>query len=105
MSSIGKEHALQLIGGRHAAISAFKNTSANSMEVNTWKQTTGLYLEKVFGSDSKSAKAFEKIAFWPLARSDGMDVVYWDQLKFNLTTSLTCFLSPRRGLLMRVFWV
>ena len=31
------------------------------MEFKTWKQMTSLYVEKVFGGDSKNAKAFEEL--------------------------------------------
>jgi predicted nucleotide-binding protein len=83
MSSISKQQALKLIGEQLTAISALRNSSASSMEFKTWRQMTSLYVEKVFGNDSKNAKAFEEITFWPIAWSSGMDEAYWDHRCLN----------------------
>jgi hypothetical protein len=61
MNAIGKEKALKLIRQQLKAIPALRNQSAASMEFKTWKQMTSLYVEKVFGGDSKNAKAFEEL--------------------------------------------
>jgi predicted nucleotide-binding protein len=83
MNKIAKEKALKLIGEQLGQIPALRNQSADSMFFKTWKQTTGLYVEKVFGSDSKNAKVFEKLTFWPIAWSDGMDENYWNRRCFD----------------------
>jgi predicted nucleotide-binding protein len=73
MKAIDKGKALKLIGQQLEAIPALRNQSADSMEFKTWKQTTSLYVEKVFGNDSKNAKLFEELSFWPSVWYSGMD--------------------------------
>ena len=78
-----KEKSLKLISQQLEQIQALRSQSADSMEFKTWKQMTSLYIEKVFGSDSKNAKAFEELVFWPMAWTDGMDEGYWNPRCFN----------------------
>ncbi len=53
------------------------------MEFKNWKQMTSLYVEKIFGENSKNAKAFLKINFFPIAWAGGMDESYWYPRCFN----------------------
>ena len=79
MNAVGKEKALKLIGQQLKAIPALRNQSAGSTEFKTWEQTTSLYVEKIFGSDSKNIKAFNKITFRTFVWEDGMDGTGADQ--------------------------
>ena len=43
------------------------------MDFKTWKQMTSLYVEKVFGNDSRNVKSFDELSFWPSVWYSGMD--------------------------------
>jgi predicted nucleotide-binding protein len=83
IKAIGKEKALKLIGQQLEAMPVLRKQSADSMEFKTWKQTTGLYVEKVFGNDSRNAKIFEELSFWPSVWYSGMDEVKSNRESFE----------------------
>ena len=83
MSKVFKADAIKLIGEQLAQIGTLRRLAADTMEFKTWKQTTSLYIEKIFGSESKNLKSFEKIHFVPIAWAEGMDESYWYPRCFN----------------------
>ena len=83
MKPIGKEQALKLLNGQLEAINDLRGLTGESLAFKNWKQTTSLYIEKAFGEESKNAKAFENIHYFPTAWADGMDENYWYPRCFN----------------------
>jgi predicted nucleotide-binding protein len=77
MKQIGKEQALKLLIGQLNAMNDLRGQTGEALAFKSWKQMTSLYLEKAFGEESKNAKAFEKIHYFPMAWADGMDENYW----------------------------
>ena len=83
MKQMSKEQALKLLNGQLDAINDLRGLTGEALAFKSWKQMTSLYLEKVFGEQSKNAKAFEKIHYFPMAWADGMDESYWYPRAFN----------------------
>lgn len=83
MTKVSKKDALNLISEQLAQIKHLRVLSGESMEFKNWKQMTSLYIEKTFGEESKNAKTFEKIHFFPTIWTSSMDKSYWYPRCFN----------------------
>jgi len=69
--------------GQLARISELRQSSGDSMDFKNWKQITSLYIDKIFGDNSKNLKAFEGIRYFPTAWTSSMNESYWYPRCFN----------------------